>query len=407
MRAFLRALLSRGRRFASLAWLFYRLTLRSEIPIRSASLSFSTILSVVPIITIIFGVFANFQAFSAMQKQLEDALLGVILPQASTVLRDVFRQFTNNSGKLTAIGLLSLFVTTASVFLDLNNMVNRIWEVRVRRNLFQNLTIFWLALTLGPFLLGLSFALSGEVGRLLGQFLPTGWYFARTGKALSWVLGFLVFFLMFTVLPNTHVSKRHSALAAIVTSVGLEALRMLFAFWYGRFTSYNAIYGSLSAVPLFFLWMYLNWYVVLLGVQLNRFLAHVRDPDEELRNSRNAVPELAILLALGEGAYQHHGGITEPELAALVPVTGDRFQAGLDWLVEKRWIAKGNERWVLTAAPETILVRDLFAIQLPALPSGRGGDVLASKIAARLSRVETIAHRALAKRTLRDLLKAN
>jgi membrane protein len=392
------------KRFPSLAWLFYRLTLQSEIPIRSASLTFSTILSLVPAITIIFGVFANFQAFNTMQKELEETLLGVILPKASTVLHDVFRQFANNSGKLTVIGLLSLFVTTASVFLDLNSIVNRIWEVRIRRSLFQNMTIFWLALTLGPFMLGLSFALSGEVGRFLAQFIPSGWYFAGTGKILSFGLVFTLLFLVFTILPNTQVTKRHAVISAGVASLALEALRWLFAFWYGRFTSYNAIYGSLSAVPLFFLFMYFNWYVILLGVQLNRFLEHTRDPEEELKNSRNAVPELAILLALGDGAFRHQGGLTEPELASLVPVTGDRFQAGLDWLVEKQWIAKAADRWVLTAAPETIHVRDVFTMKLPQSPSQPPRSPLAAQVSASLATIEALTDRALAKRTLRDLL---
>lgn len=383
--------------------LFYRLSLSSEVPIRSASLAFTTILSVVPILTIIFAIFANFEAFHSVQVQLEEFLLGVLLPKTSATLRDVFKQFASNSGKLTAIGFLSLFVTTASVFLDLNNMVNRIWQVRTRRTLLQNLTIFWLCITLGPFLLGTSFILSGELGEMLHSFFPTIWLFARTGQVISWAAGFLLLYLMFVILPHTHVPKLRAALAVVATQVMLEALNTLFTFWYGRFTNYSAIYGSLSAVPLFFLWMYLNWYVILMGVQFSRFLAHRRDPDEELRNSRLASPELAIALALGERSLKQEGGLPETELASLVPVHADRFQLGLDHLCANKIIDKAGDHWVLVASPDHISLKSLVSFELP---RGEGPEQRqhARRLAGRMKWVEGVFQRSVGNRSLKDLL---
>lgn len=383
--------------------LFYRLSLSSEVPIRSASLAFTTILSVVPILTIIFAIFANFEAFHSVQIQLEEFLLGVLLPKTSATLRDVFKQFASNSGKLTAIGFLSLFVTTASVFLDLNNMVNRIWQVRTRRTLLQNLTIFWLCITLGPFLLGTSFILSGELGDMLHQVFPNIWFFARTGQVISWVSGFLLLYLMFVILPHTHVPKLKAALAVIATQVMLEALNTLFTFWYGRFTNYSAIYGSLSAVPLFFLWMYLNWYVILMGVQFSRFLAHHRDPDEELQNSRLASPELAIALALGERSLRQEGGLPETELASLVPVHADRFQLGLDHLSANKIIDKAGDHWVLVASPDSITLKSLVSFELPK-GEDAGQRQHAHRLSNRLKWVEGAFQRSVGNRTLKDLL---
>ena len=126
----------------------------------AASLSFTTLLSLVPLLAVSFAIFAAFPAFNGIQNQLQDFVFQNFVPSAGDVISEYFTNFTQNAGKLTAVGITGLAVTAIMLLATIENCLNRIFRVQVRRSRTSRLLIFWTLLTMGPLLIGMSLSLS-------------------------------------------------------------------------------------------------------------------------------------------------------------------------------------------------------------------------------------------------------
>jgi len=246
-----------------------RLTLRrarqERLPQAAGSLTFTTLLSIVPLLAVSVALFTRFPIFGRFEAALEEHLLKSLLPAeiARTVLARL-HQFAANAGGLTWVGSLFLLATAVAMLLTVENTLNQIWNVKRRRPLPKRVGLYVLMLALGPPALGMSlWATSAVVGASLGwigPLPPEVRFVLNLGPLLlSWVgLACLYYFV-----PNTRVRRRDAIVGGLIASAALELGKHGFAAYLLKIPTYKAVYGAFAVFPVFLLWVYFSWLVTL------------------------------------------------------------------------------------------------------------------------------------------------
>ncbi|MEW6707953.1 MAG: YihY family inner membrane protein [Pseudomonadota bacterium] len=231
----------------------------------AASLSFTTVLSVVPLLAVSLALFVRFPAFGQLEEAIERYLLKSLLPPeiARTVLKHL-GQFAANANGLTWLGSALVLLTAVAMLLTVENALNRIWQVRRDRPLLKRVGLYLLMLALGPPVVGASlWATSYVVGAsagLLGALPPS----ARLALDFSPVLlGALAVAGLFHFVPNTAVRRRHALVGGLIASAAFELGKRGFAAFLLKVPTYKAVYGAFATLPVFLLWVYFSWLVML------------------------------------------------------------------------------------------------------------------------------------------------
>jgi membrane protein len=246
-----------------------RLTIRrarqERLPQAAGSLTFTTLLSIVPLAAVGFALFTRFPLFGPFETALEDLLLRNLLPAdiARTVLGTV-HQFAVRASGLTLVSSLFLVVTAIAMLLTVENALNRIWNVKRSRPLFKRLGLYLVVLALGPPALGVSlwatsYVLGVSMG-WIGPLPPSATFVLNMGPvALSWA-GLAC---LFYIVPNTSVRRRDAIAGGLCASIALELGKRGFATYLVTIPTYKAVYGAFAVFPIFLLWVYFSWLVTL------------------------------------------------------------------------------------------------------------------------------------------------
>lgn len=293
---------SRWAAFQAWPWLDTLRTLRQRfredrLGVTAGSLTFTTMVSLVPLLTVTFALFTAFPMFASFRKALEVYFLQNLVPDA--IARPVFKQltlFASKASQVGAVGLVVLVLTAIALLLTIDRSLNAIWRVRQTRSLAQRVLVYWATATLAPLVLGVSlslttsYAVSASSG--LNEALPGG---------VSLLLGLVELGLMavgvsalFKFVPNTQVRWSHAALGGVFVAIGFELAKRGLAWYLGLAPTYTTIYGAFATVPILLSWIYLGWVIVLLGAVITAYA-----PSLQMRVVRQAVtPGWRFLLAL-------------------------------------------------------------------------------------------------------------
>lgn len=232
----------------------------------ASSLAYTTILSVIPLLALSFAIF---EAFGGMQKLLntiQPFILSNLAEGASDEVIAIIQSFVKNAhaSAIGAGGFLGLIFTSMSMLTSIENAINRVWQTKITRTWFQRFSTYWLFITLGPvaFSLALGIATSNEYP--LARLLPSG-----TG---TFVLTATGFFCIYKFIPNCPVRSKYAVISATITSIFWNLARIGYTIYTRKVLTYHKIYGSLGAVPILLLWIYIAWIVVLAGAALNAAL---------------------------------------------------------------------------------------------------------------------------------------
>jgi membrane protein len=249
---------------------------QERLPQAAGSLTFTTLLSVVPLLAVSLSLLARWPLFDRFEAALDNLLFRSLLPPeiARTVLAYLHR-FAANAGALPWFGFALVLVTAVAMLLTVENTLNQIWGVKRRRPLWRRIGLYALVLLLGPPVLGASlWATSAVIGASLGWIgpLPTSARFVlQLGPLL---LGWAALTCLFMCVPNTRVRRRDALVGALLASVALELGKHGFAAWLLRLPTYRAVYGAFATFPLFLLWIYFSWLVTLAAALLAASLGH-------------------------------------------------------------------------------------------------------------------------------------
>jgi membrane protein len=239
---------------------------------RAAALSYTTLLSLVPLLAIGLAILAAFPAFETARIQLRRFMIGNLVPEVGEQVRQSIDGFISNAGNLTAIGITGLVVTSVLLLYTIEDAMNRIFRVTKTRTPMSRLVVYWTVLTLGPILLGASLTISDWLFTAPAD-SPILAYLVGLGAALfHFAMLVALFILLYAAMPARYVPLRQAAIGAASAAVGIALLRLGFHIYVVDLHAYQSIYGALAAIPIMLFWMYLIWAVVLAGAELTACL---------------------------------------------------------------------------------------------------------------------------------------
>ena len=264
--------MSEWKTFCTIFWQRFN---QNKLTQAAGYLTYSTMLAIVPLIMVVFSIFSAFPVFNEVTGALKAFIFTNFAPSASDMVGQYIDEFVNNSKKMSAVGIISLIVVALMLINSIDRTLNSIWHDTETRPIFTSFAIYWLILTLGPLLVGVSIAASAYVKTMF----ESASNFSFGLKLLSFVpflSTWFIFTLIYMVVPNKKVSIKHSAAGALIAAVFFTLGKQAFAWYIVTFPSYQLIYGAMATLPIMLLWIQLSWTVVLLGAQLAAVLAEVR-----------------------------------------------------------------------------------------------------------------------------------
>lgn len=324
----------------------------------AGSLTFTTLLALVPLVTVALAMSTAFPVFDQAMAALGRYVSEQLLPEGGARITQQFSSFTAKAGGLTAVGLAFLAVTALMLILTVDEVLNRIFRVLRRRGLAQRLLMYWAVLSLGPLLIGASLSMTSFlVGNSLGL-LDLGWLTRR-------VLGLMPFFftcaalaLLYLVVPYRRIEVRHALGGAILAGILFEFAKRGFALYIANFPTYSLIYGAFATVPIFLLWLYLSWVVVLFGATFTAMLPgyhggygrHSEAPGRELMDAVAVLRVLAL-------ARRDEGALALVAIARRAKLPPERCERVLERCAGQGWAARTDrERWLLVRDADTIVL---------------------------------------------------
>ncbi len=240
---------------------------KDRVLVAAASLSYTSLLAIVPLFAIAFSVMMAFPVFDGMTQQLLSIVLSYTAPHIGGELETYVDRFVSNTSELTTLGVVWLAVTAVMLLSTIETAFNAIWRIEKPRPLAMRLVAYWTTLTLGPLLLGAGLSVSTAFA--MNNFMPLGLDFGVIRNFFLRMLPFLFavggFAILYLALPNRRVGVRYALLGALVAGILFEALKAVFGIYLQNAGTFESVYGSLAALPVFLIWMYLVWAVVLFG----------------------------------------------------------------------------------------------------------------------------------------------
>jgi membrane protein len=339
-------------------WRFYE-----ERGLQTAgSLTYTTLLSLVPLFTVALAVATAFPVFDETIGALQLFLLENFLPDARGIdtIAEQITSFTQNAGRLTAIGLGFFIVTAVLLMMTIDVSLNRLFRVQRQRPPLQQVLMYWAVLTLGPVLIGGSLSMTSfAVGASFG-YLKLGYVADAVLRVLPFVFTCAALTLLYAVVPNRHVAPRDALIGGIVAGVAFEIAKRGFAIYLARFPTYTLIYGAFATIPIFLLWLYLSWVVVLAGATLTAMLPAYRFAEGKPIPGRDFMDALAVLSVLARA--QGKGGAARlRQISNQLRVMPHRCEAALERAARLGWTARTEkDGWVLARDADTLRVADLY-----------------------------------------------
>jgi membrane protein len=338
-----------------------------RLGLTASSLTFTTLISLVPLLTVMLAIFTAFPMFGSFQAGLEKYFLQTLVPPsiAKPVL-GALTMFATKASRLGTAGLIALGFTAMALMLTIDRTLNAIWRVKKPRPIAQRVLIYWAAVTLGPLILGagltlMSYAISASSGMVTalsgGVSLSLSIVeFAALATAMS---------ALYHYVPHAPVAWRHAVAGGLFVATGFEVARRSLGWYLTHMTSYSGIYGAFATVPIFLLWIYIGWVIVLLGAVIAAYapslklnlVQHGRRPGQRFALALEIVRRLQRSREAGEH------GMSGVDLANSLRMDPLQIESVLETLMTLDWVGRldeeGQSRHVLLCDPAHTALKPL------------------------------------------------
>jgi membrane protein len=340
-----------------------------HLGLTAGSLTFTTLISLVPLITVMLAVFSAFPMFSNFQVALQKYFLQSLVPDsiAKPVL-NALTQFASKSSRLGTVGLVALVLSALALMLTIDRSLNHIWRVRRPRPFAKRVLVYWAAATLGPLIIGGSLAATSvALSASRGFFDASLKEMAAVFNALEFIIFTVGASCLFYYVPNTHVRWRHALAGGLFVALAFELAKKALGMYLRSMPGYSVMYGAFATVPIFLIWLYLSWVIVLLGAVIAAYA-----PSLQMRVVRHEeFPGMRFSLAVALLARLHRArdepaqGCRPSELALSLRTDPLQIQQVLEVLVQMGWLGRlseeGEARFVLLVNPEQTPAAPLMA----------------------------------------------
>jgi membrane protein len=352
---------------------------RGRIAQRASAMTYTSLLSLIPLLIVVLSLIRSLGGFSGLEEMMETFILDTIDPGRQEQVRRWMLSFfqTVRTGAYNGVSILLLMLGGLGLLGSVEGAFNDIWGVHRGRSLFHRFSTYTTIIVFGPLLAGLSLSMTASlktsaVWHRLSSEVPFGsWFVSLFFQVIPVLLTGIAFTILYVVMPNVRVRLRAALPAGLAAGFIWEISKWGYGLYLERATIYGTLYGSLAAIPLFLLWVYLTWIVVLFGAHL----AFAQEAADDIRTE-----EVASLASLKDrlqaglhimmaAAACHRGGLAPPDVAGLARGLGIslRLLRGVaETLVDGRLlhqVASDPRDWALVPARglERISLMDVWS----------------------------------------------
>ncbi len=356
-----------------------------RLPQVAGSLTFTTVLALVPILTIALAIFTTFPLFNTFRASLEAYFVRNLMPQgiANTIL-GYLTQFSSKATRLSAVGAVALIVTAVMMMLMIDRVFNLIWRVKTKRPITQRILVYWAIVTLGPLLIGASITLTSYVFTATNGVVRSSIPFSGgvLYSSISILLTTVAFTSLYIVVPNRLVEWRDALCGGLLAAIAFEIVKRLFAVFVVKVPTYTVVYGAVAAFPIFLVWIYLGWLITLGGAVVTAALPivkyerwwHVPQPGSAF------VDAMALLAVLYEARTSADSAVVDSKLLRDKTRLGfDESEALLGKMLDAGWVGRikadgpkrmqwgkritdGLDRWALLVNPQQLTLADVYRV---------------------------------------------
>jgi membrane protein len=347
----------------------------------AGSLTFTTILALVPLLTIAFALFTAFPLFNTFRASLEAYFIQSLLPKAiSSHILGYLNQFAAKASRLSMFGGVALGVTAIAILATIERAFNQIWHVKQKRPLLKRMLVYWALITLAPLLIGISLT-------------ATSYLFAATsevvgvipGKKMLYTLASILlttcaFSLLYIFVPNRAVVWRDACWGGLAAGMLFELAKRIFAAFIIQMPNYTLVYGAVAVIPIFLIWVYTSWLITLFGAVLVASLPMVKYERwwHAPKLGSRFVDAMAVLEVLFHARNRsHHAGLSGWEIRKQTQLGLDELENLLMHMASVGWVGRlcadevsakksalliGAKQWVLLANPAQVRVAQVYRL---------------------------------------------
>jgi membrane protein len=315
----------------------------------AGSLTFTTLLALVPLFTVTVTLTSKLPYTRDIILLTKNFILKNFVPDmASRMIGTYVDQFAANATRLTTIGLMLVVATAVMLLFTIENTFNQIWRASRQRRWWHRLRWATVLLAVGPLMMALSLWTTLYLVRLSRTFEKTlPWLDDSLLRALPWAVTTVLLYLAYRWIPNRWVPTRHALFGAAFAAVLFELMKAFFVSYITKVPTYSVVYGAFASVPVFLLWLFLCWLVVLLGAELAATLSYARHRDAQ----RSAFDIESTMARLRAALVAAGSPRTLDELRLAAPMPIDRAEDALFAMMDGGEVALLSKpaRWALRA----------------------------------------------------------
>lgn len=330
-----------------------------ETSLAASSLAYTALLSLVPFMSVLVTVFSAMPLFENASQTLQDFIFQNFVPATGEVIQDYIAQFVDKARGLTVSMSLAVFVTSILMMHTMEKALNRTFDCQPAGSLMKKVTLYWTALTLGPLLIGGGIAMSSIIFKY-SALASAKTLVLKILPVLSSAAGFFVIYLF---VPNRKINWRYALVGALFAAICFELAKKGFALYVTTVPSYQKIYGALASVPLFLIWTFVSWNIILIGgtiiatLESSRWRSHV----QHYHKNQRFLLILEILNLLWEASQDGHTLSHEQLTHQVYFVPDDELSQQLEWLSVNKLITTNQDgEYLLRQDLSQLKLKDLY-----------------------------------------------
>ncbi|MCB1583099.1 MAG: YihY family inner membrane protein [Xanthomonadales bacterium] len=329
-----------------------------ETSLAASSLAYTALLSLVPFMSVLITVFSAMPLFEDASQQLQNFIFENFVPTTGAVIQTYILGFVEKARGLTVTMFLAVFVTSILMMHTMEKALNRIFDSKASGRFRTKLMMYWAVLTMGPLLVGGGIALTS----IMFQYSALAGFKSFVVKSLPIMTSTVGFFLIYLIVPNRKVKMKNAMIGALFAAICFELAKRGFAFYVTSIPSYQKVYGALASIPLFLIWMFLSWNIILLGgtitatLETSRWRLHVQN----YQTNQRLLLVIDVLNVLWQASQKGETVSFNQLCKRFYFVPDDEMNLQLEWLCRQKYIA-------INQSGDYLLRHDLSTLTFKAL----------------------------------------
>lgn len=355
-----------------------------KVAIRASGLAYASLLAIVPLMAVVISVFSAIRAFENIEQRVRQFLVEQFVASRHAEVDQWIEHFTDGASRLGFLGFLLLIVTSILLLSTIETNFNQIWRVARHRTWLSRVTSYTSVLVLGSIFVGASLTLSARLQAVLVTHGPLdpGIVAWLNAWAVPFLLSSLAFLVAYLVVPNASVAFRSALIGAVVSGVLFELGKFVFARTTGASVNLSVLYGSLAALPIFLIWLYYTWVIVLIGLEVaytHQYQGAQSRPSLEEQGLEGIRASLDVYLAVASHFVFGGESPTTDALSRELSIPSNRTALALRRLADGGLVHRAGEQrtqktiWVPATAPDKTTLSDIVRV-LGDSPTPAGSD---------------------------------